>query len=107
MKDIFERLFNGEVYPGEKAVPKTDVYRKALRELEAANNNLNAVLDERQKELLKEMLDCWENVKYHEYVCIYSEGVRFGVELMAEVYHMGRSGKLILPQIKYAEGNNS
>ena len=91
MKDIFERLFNGEIYPAEKAVPRTDVYRKALRELETANAALENTLDTRQKELLKKMLDCREEVKYHEFVCIYGEGVRFGVELIAQVYHMGRS----------------
>lgn len=98
MKDIFERLFNGEIYPGEKAVPKTDVYREDLHKLETASAALNAVLDERQKKLLKEMLDCWENVKYHEYVCIYGEGVRFGVELTAELYHMDRNGPPIPPK---------
>ena len=85
MTNIFERLFNGEIYPAEKAVPKTDVYRYALHELEAVNAALESTLDERQKELLKKMLDCREEVKYHEFVCIYGEGVRFGVELMAQV----------------------
>ena len=98
MKGIFERLFSGEIYPAEKAVPKTDAYREALHELEAANNRLNASLDEGQRKLLKEMLDCRETANYQEYVCIYGEGVRFGVELMAEVYHMGRDSPLLLPK---------
>lgn len=98
MKNIFERLFNGEISPSEKAVPTTGAYRQALQELQAANTALNAVLDERQQELLKEMLDCRESVFYHEYVCVFEEGIRFGVELMSEVYHMGRDAPLLQPQ---------
>lgn len=98
MKDIFERLFNGEIYPAERAVPKTDAYREALHSLEAANAALGAALTEQQKGLLKEMLDCRESVNHHEYVCIYGDGVRFGVELMAEVYHMGGNSPLLPPK---------
>lgn len=62
MKNIFERLFNGEIYPSEKAVPKTEAYRKDLHELQDASAALAATLDGRQQEMLKEVMDCRESV---------------------------------------------
>ena len=52
MTSILERLFDGEINPGENSNPGTERFRNALRESEAARNALEITLSSEQKELL-------------------------------------------------------
>lgn len=100
MKGVFERLFDGEINPGENSNPGTERFRNALRESEAARNALEDTLSAEQREMLDRAFNARAEVTHQECVCVYSEGVRFGVELMTEVYRMGEKGPVILPRLK-------
>lgn len=93
MKSVLERLFNGEIRPGEKTNPGTERFRKALRESDAARSSLEESLTEKQRELVDRAFAARAEVTYLECVCIYSEGVRFGMELMSEVNRMGEKDR--------------
>lgn len=100
MKNIFQRLFDGKIYPSEQATPKSNAYREALHREQEARGILEDTLTDEQRGLMDSMLSAKDEAAYHEYVSIYEEGVRFGVELMVEVYRMGEKGPVILPRLK-------
>lgn len=100
MKRVLERLFDGEINPGENSNPGTEQFRAALRESDAARTALEVTLTGEQKELLAWAINARAEVTHLECVSVYSEGVRFGVELMSEVYRMDEKGPVILPYLK-------
>ncbi len=49
---IFKQIWNGEIYPAENCVPKTEEYKQAAHELSEASVALENALTEEQRELL-------------------------------------------------------
>lgn len=84
MKSVFEKLYRGEVRPDSIPGPDTDEYRDALKHSNDAQLALLDSLNEEQKKLLDAAMSARAEISYQENVCLYSEGIRFGMRLMLE-----------------------
>ena len=105
MMDLFERLFWGQFHPGVSTPSDREGYHKALQAAAAAQKALEAVLEDEQKKLLDEAICMRAEVTNQELSCVFSEGVRFGVELMAAIYPIcGVAPVLPAPQGKKENG---
>ena len=86
MKSILRRLFDGEISPSEHAAPRTGLYRKLLTDEKNAKDILREMLTREQYNQGKLLVNIKDEIAYQQYACIYGEGVRFGVQLMVEVF---------------------
>lgn len=98
--NIFDKLYDGEIIPSETAVPNTESYQEKIREKALIMNQLDKEVPSELLPLLEKLSSLYCSISEEECRCAYAEGVRFGIELMAEVYHMDEKRSLILPQLK-------
>ena len=88
MKNIISRLFEGEIFPAETAVPVNADYRSAIAKVSDTIENLQETLTMKQNKKLEYILDVNAEIATMESKAYYAEGLRFGVELMIEIYRM-------------------
>ena len=89
MKSIISRLFEGEIFPAETAVPVNAEYRSAIAKVSNAIEDLQRTLTMEQNKKLDHVMDMNAKIATMESKAYYAEGLRFGVELMIEIYRMG------------------
>ena len=85
MKSIISRLFEGEVFPAETAVPVNAEYRSAIAQVSKAIEDLQETLTMEQNKKLEYIMDVNAEIATMESKAYYAEGVRFGVEFMVEI----------------------
>ena len=93
MKDIITTLFEGEIFPAETAVPVNAEYRSAIAKVCNTIEDLQETLTMEQNKKLEYIMDANAEIATMESKAYYAEGVRFGVELMIEIYRMGERTK--------------
>ena len=93
MKSIISRLFEGEIFPAETAVPVNAEYRSAIAKVSNTIEDLQETLTIEQNKKLEYIMDANAEIATMESKAYYAEGVRFGVELMIEIYHMSERTK--------------
>ena len=89
MKSITSRLFEGEIFPAETAVPVNAEYRSAIAKVSNAIEDLQRTLTMEQNKKLEYIMDTNAEIATMESKAYYSDGVRFGVEIMIEIYRIG------------------
>ena len=62
------------------------MYRKLLTDEKNAKDILREMLTREQYNQVKLLVNIKDEIAYQQYACIYGEGVRFGVQLMVEVF---------------------
>lgn len=85
MKSIMKMLYDGELYPAEKLVPKNPDYRKFYRELSELRESLNAHLSEDAKKSLERMNDLYQDIESMTDEESFIYGMKLGMLLMMEV----------------------
>ena len=88
MKNIISRLFEGEIFPAETAVPVNAEYRSAIAKVSDLIENLQETLTMEQNKKLEYIMDANAEIATMESKAYYAEGVKFGVELMVEISRM-------------------
>ena len=88
MKDIISRLFEGEIFPAETAVPVNAEYRSAIAKVSNTIEDLQGTLTMEQNKKLESIMDTNAEIATMESKAYYAEGVKFGVELMVEISRM-------------------
>ena len=88
MKNIISRLFEGEIFPAETAVPVGAEYRSAIAKVSNAIEDLQRTLTMEQNKKLEYIMDTNAEIDTMESKAYYAEGVQFGVELMVEISRM-------------------
>ena len=89
MKSIISKLFEGEIFPAETAVPVNAEYRSAIAKVSNTIEDLQETLTIEQNKKLEYIMDANAEIATMESKAYYAEGVRFGVELMIEIYRIG------------------
>ncbi len=86
MKSICDQLYSGQVNGNETAPVQTKEYQKACREATQALDALKGTLSPEQQLLLEQAINKTAAESAVLMKQMYSEGVFFGVRLMAEAY---------------------
>ena len=93
---ILDAIYNGNFYPGETVVPKSEKYRNALKACEKIMDRLAEKLSKEDYDLVEELQDqasiaqCEEN-EYHFKVG-FSAGLLVQQEAMEQMKKMGTTG---------------
>lgn len=93
MKSIISRLFEGEIFPAETAVPVNAEYRSAIAKVSKTIEDLQGTLTMERNKKLEYVMDANAEIATMESKAYYTEGVKFGAELMIEIYHMSKRVK--------------
>lgn len=86
MESICDRLYSGKANGNETAPAQTKEYQRACRESTQALDALKDTLTTEQQELLEQAVNKAAAESAVLMKQMYSEGVFFGVRLMAEAY---------------------
>ena len=97
---ILEKLYNGEIFPCETAVPDTEEYKEKLRQKNQIAEELKKALPADKTELLDRLTALYLSIAEDECKCTYAEGVQFGIDLMMEINRMNESAPPILPKLE-------
>ena len=84
---ILEAIYNGDFYPSETVVPKTEKYRKAMKACEKLMDTLAEKLSKEDYELVETLMDQSSIAQSEENECHFTAGLL----VQREVYKlMGR-----------------
>ena len=86
MKSICSQLYFGKINGNEITPAQTKEYQKARREATLALNALRDTLSPEQQELLERVINTSATESAVLMKQMYSEGIFFGLRLMAETY---------------------
>lgn len=86
MKSIMKMLYNGELYPVEKLVPKNPDYRKFNREISEIHATLKAHLSENEQKALEKLGNLYQDVESMTDEESFIYGMRLGMLLMSEAF---------------------
>ena len=86
MESIITRLYRGEVYPEEQILPQSGEARAAKKERNKWEDKLEATLSKKQARILERMQDAEAAYATLECEASCAEGVRFGIQLMRELF---------------------
>ena len=81
---ILEAIFNGEVYPNETVIPKSEKYRKALRACEKIMDQLGERLTKEDYDLVETLLDQSSIAQFEECACHFKYGFSAGLLVQQE-----------------------
>ena len=76
---ILEAIFNGEFYPSETVMPKSEKYRKALRACEKIMDQLAERLTKEDYDLVETLLDQSSIAQFEECTCHFKYGFSAGL----------------------------
>lgn len=93
MKSVISKLYNGEIFPAETAVSTDNRYRSSVDKVGQEIEELQEILTREQYKKLEHMLDMNAEIINMENQALYAEGIRFGIELMIEIYGMDENTK--------------
>ena len=81
---ILEAIFNGEFYPSETVIPKSEKYRKALRACEKIMDQLADRLTKEDYDLMETLLDQSSIAQCEESECHFKVGFSAGLLVQQE-----------------------
>ena len=81
---ILEAIFNGEFYPSETVMPKSEKYRKALRACENLMQQLSRRLSKEDYALVEELQTQYQIAQCEENECHFKYGFSAGLLLQQE-----------------------
>ena len=81
---ILEAIFNGEFYPSETVMPKSEKYRKALRSCEKIMDQLAERLTKEDYDLVETLLDQSSIAQCEESECHFKVGFSAGLLVQQE-----------------------
>jgi hypothetical protein len=87
MDTLLQKLFRGELSPYEDPAPNSEEYRTALHNQSDALEALRSSLNEHQISQLDHAHRCIMQTAGLELEKVYGDGVRFGVQLMLELFY--------------------
>ena len=93
MKSIISMLFEGEIFPAETAVPVNAEYRSAIAKVSNTIEDLQETLTMEQNKKLEYIMDANAEIATMVSRAYYAEELRFGVELMIEIYRLSEKTK--------------
>lgn len=88
MKSVITELYNGNIFPAENDMPTDSKYRANLDNVGQEIEELQKVLTGEQYDKLEHMMDMNSEVVNMENKAMFAAGIRFGIELMVEIYSM-------------------
>ncbi len=100
MKNIFQKLYSGEIYPAQNVVPDTKEYYRDRKESSVRMHTLESALTKGQRVLLDEAMSARSRLEYQESTVMYGAGVRFGIELMLALPRAARVRPVIRLRVK-------
>ena len=86
MESIITRLYRGDVYPEEQILPQSEEARAAKKACSKWEDRLEATFSKKQARLFEKMQDAEATYATLECEASFAEGVRFGVQLMQELF---------------------
>lgn len=84
---VLEALFNGEIYPGESIVPKSDKFRQAAAHSSEIMSYFEGKLSKEDYALLEQLCDSHADEGCMTSECQFKYGFTMGVLLMCEIFH--------------------
>ena len=81
---ILEAIFNGEFYPSETEITKSQKYRKALRACEKIMDQLAERLTKEDYDLVETLLDQSSIAQFEECACHFKYGFSAGLLVQQE-----------------------
>ena len=81
---ILEAIFNGEFYPSETVIPKSEKYRNALRACEKIMDQLAERLTKEDYDLVETLLDQSSIAQFEECTCHFKYGFSAGLLVQQE-----------------------
>ena len=84
---ILEALYNGELYPAENIVPKTDKFRQASAEVSRVMTYFEGKLNKEDYVLLEKLCDSYADECCETSEIQFKYGFTMGVLLMCEIFH--------------------
>jgi hypothetical protein len=82
---ILIKLYNGEIYPADTAVPKTDNYKKAIHTQTGILETLISQLSDEQKEMIESYQSACADTNDLIQTEIFKEGFKLGALFMKEI----------------------
>lgn len=82
MDDIIRKLYYGKVYPSESVHPISDRYQEIIAQRSKLLVEFREGLNEEQATLFGQIADQSADINDEECLCMFHEGVRFGVAIM-------------------------
>ena len=83
---ILEAIFNGEFYPSETVMPKSEKYRNALRACEKIMDQLAERLTKEDYDLVETLLDQSSIAQCEESECHFKVGFSAGLLVQQEAW---------------------
>lgn len=81
---ILEAIYNGDFYPSETVVPKSEKYRNALRACEKIMDQLAQRLTKEDYDLVETLLDQSSIAQFEECTCHFKYGFSAGLLVQQE-----------------------
>lgn len=98
--NILDKLYDGEIFPAENAVPNTEEYQEKMRQKNFLIDKLRKTMPSDIIPLLEKLSSLYMSISEEECRYMYAEGVRFGIKLMMDVSYMDEKRPFIFPQDK-------
>ena len=87
MRKILEELWHGNITPQTKRFDRSTRYDTALKMLCKNEDKLNALLDEKEKEIFDKYQDCKDELDQYTEEDIFITGFRLGARIIIESFH--------------------
>lgn len=88
---ILEAIFNGEFYPSETVMPKSEKYRNALRACEKIMDQLAERLTKEDYDLVETLLDQSSIAQCEESECHFKVGFSAGLLVQQEAWELAKT----------------
>ena len=88
---ILEAIYNGDFYPSETVVPKSEKYRNALRACEKIMDQLGERLTKEDYDLVKTLLDQSSIAQFEECACHFKYGFSAGLLVQQEAWEVAKT----------------
>lgn len=92
IESIITRLYKGKIYPEEQLLPQSKEACAARRERGKWEDKLKSTLSKKQARLLEKMQDAEASCATLECEAAFAEGIRFGIQLMRELFPLEKPG---------------
>ena len=99
---ILEAIYNGNFYPSETVVPKSEKYRNALKACEKIMDRLTEKLSKEDYDLVEELQDQASIAQCEENECHFKVGFSAGLLVQQEAVEQVKKEKLDHPKGKKA-----
>lgn len=84
---ILEEIYNGQIYPAENVVPRSERYRKASSEISRIMTCFEEKLNKEDYALLETLCDSYADETSETGEEHFKYGFAMGVLLMCEIFH--------------------